>query len=147
LRSSAARSSHEPALADHQDGIRALACRAQINLLVQTGADRNPSLPDVPSMVELARNDDDLALLKLFASPSTVGRAVVAPAGLPAERVAELRRAFAEMLRDPTLLRDIERTKLDLEPLAGEELQAAVAGAGNFSPQLIARAQRIAEGR
>jgi tripartite-type tricarboxylate transporter receptor subunit TctC len=119
----------------------------KINLLVQTGADRNPGLREVPSMVELAKNADDLALLNLFASPATVGRSVVTPAGVPPERVAELRRAFAAMLRDGALIRDIERTKLDLEPLDGEELQAAIAGAGAFPAQLIARAQRIAEGR
>jgi tripartite-type tricarboxylate transporter receptor subunit TctC len=119
----------------------------KISLLVQTGADRNPGLPDVPRMIDLARNDDDGALLTLFSTPSTIGRSVVAPPGLPPERLAELRRAFVETLQDPLLLRDVERAKLDLEPLPGEELQAAVASAGKFSPELIARAQRIAEAR
>jgi len=61
------------------------------------------------------------------------------------ERVAELRRAFIATLRDPALLADVERTKLDLEPLAGEELQAAIAGAGNYSAELIERARKIPE--
>jgi tripartite-type tricarboxylate transporter receptor subunit TctC len=98
-------------------------------------------------MIDLARNDDDGALLTLFSTPSTIGRSVVAPPGLPPGRIAELRRAFVETLRDPSLLRDVARAKLDLEPLPGEELQAAVASARNFSPDLIARAQRIAEAR
>jgi tripartite-type tricarboxylate transporter receptor subunit TctC len=119
----------------------------KISLLVQTGVDKNPGLPGVPRMIDLARSPDDAALLTLFSTPSTIGRAVVAPPGLPAARVAELRRAFLDTLRDPALLRDVERAKLDLEPLSGEELQAAVAGAGKFSPELIARAQRIAEAR
>jgi tripartite-type tricarboxylate transporter receptor subunit TctC len=119
----------------------------KINLLVQTGADKNPGLADLPSMVDLAGNDDDAALLRLFSTPSTIGRSVVAPPGLPPERVAELRRAFIETLRDPLLLRDVERAKLDIEPLPGEALQAAVASAGKFSPELITRAQRIAETR
>jgi tripartite-type tricarboxylate transporter receptor subunit TctC len=119
----------------------------KISLLVQTGVDKNPGLAGVPRMIDLARNEDDGALLTLFSSPSTIGRSVVAPPGLPPQRVAELRRAFVETLHDPALLRDVERAKLDLEPLPGEELQAAVAGARNFSPELIARAQRIAETR
>ena len=98
-------------------------------------------------MIDLARNDEDGALLTLFSTPSTIGRAVVAPPGLPAGRIAELRRAFVETLHDPALLRDLERAKLDLEPLSGEALQAAVASSGKFSPELIARAQRIAEAR
>jgi tripartite-type tricarboxylate transporter receptor subunit TctC len=98
-------------------------------------------------MIDLARNEEDGALLTLFSTPSTIGRSVVAPPGLPAARVAELRRAFVETLHDPALLRDLERAKLDLEPLSGEELQAAITNAGKFSPELIARAQRIAEAR
>jgi tripartite-type tricarboxylate transporter receptor subunit TctC len=119
----------------------------KISLLVQTGVDKNPGLPGVPRMIDLARNDDDGALLTLFSTPSTIGRSVVAPPNLPPARAAELRRAFLETLRDPALLRDLERAKLDLEPLPGEALQTAVASSGNFSPALIARAQRIAEAR
>jgi tripartite-type tricarboxylate transporter receptor subunit TctC len=119
----------------------------KINLLVQTGADKNPGLEDLPNMIELARNDEDRALLALFSSPSTIGRSVVAPPGLPAERLAELRAAFLETLRDPALLRDAERAKLDLDLLAGEALQAAVANTAEFSPELVARARRIAETR
>jgi tripartite-type tricarboxylate transporter receptor subunit TctC len=119
----------------------------KISLLVQTGVDKNPGLAGVPRMIDLAGNDDDAALLTLFSTPSTIGRSVVAPPGLPPARIAELRRAFDQTLRDPALLRDIERARLDLDPLPGEELQAAVASAGKFSPELIARAQRIAEAR
>jgi tripartite-type tricarboxylate transporter receptor subunit TctC len=117
----------------------------KINLLVQTGASRNPDLRNVPTMIDLAKNDNDRALLSLFSTPSTIGRSVVAPPGLPPDRVAELRRAFMETLRDPQLQQDAARAKLDLEPLAGEELQAAIAKAGKFSPELIARAQGIAK--
>jgi tripartite-type tricarboxylate transporter receptor subunit TctC len=70
---------------------------------------------------------------------------VVAPPGLPPARVAELRRAFLETMNDPALRADLERTKLDLEPLAGDALQTAIAGSGDFSPALIARARKIAE--
>jgi tripartite-type tricarboxylate transporter receptor subunit TctC len=119
----------------------------KISLLVQTGVDKNPGLTGVPRMIDLAKNDDDAALLSLFSTPSTIGRSVVAPPGLPAQRLTELRRAFTETLRDPAFLRDVERAHLDLEPLTGEEVQAAVVGARNFSPELIARAQRIAETR
>jgi tripartite-type tricarboxylate transporter receptor subunit TctC len=119
----------------------------KISLLVQTGVDQNPGLTGVPRMIDLAKSQEDAALLSLFSTPSTIGRSVVAPPGLPAPRVAELRRAFTETLRDQAFLRDLERAHLDLEPLTGEELQAAVAGARNFSPELIARAQRIAEAR
>ena len=116
-----------------------------ISLLVQSGADRNPDIEAVPRMIDLAKNDEDRALLSLFSTPSTIGRSVLAPPGLPAERVAALRRAFAETLHDPAFLQDLQRAKLDLEPLSGEDLQASITNAGKFSPELIARAQQIAK--
>ena len=66
----------------------------KIHLLLQTGAEKDADLPQVPRMIDLARNDEERKLLELFASPSLIGRSVLAPPGLPPERVAELRRAF-----------------------------------------------------
>ena len=117
----------------------------KINLLLQTGADKHPELPNVPRMIDLAKNDQDRQLLALFSSPSTVGRSVVAPPGLPPERVAELRKAFMATIKDPTLIADVKKAQLELDPLSGEELQAAIAGSGDFSPALIERARQVAE--
>ena len=117
----------------------------KITLLLQTGVDRHRELPDLPRMIDLAKNDDDRQLLYLFSLPNSIGRSVVAPPGLPAERVAELRRAFQATIADPKFIEDVERSKLVLEPLSGEELQQVVTSSGNFPAPLIARAQQIAE--
>lgn len=117
----------------------------QINLLLQTGVDKHPELMQVPRMIDLARNDEERRVLELFSSPSTVGRSVLAPPGLPNERVVELRRAFAAALRDPALRDDVKRFKLELDPLSGEDLQASIAGGGDLAPALIERAQQVAE--
>jgi tripartite-type tricarboxylate transporter receptor subunit TctC len=117
----------------------------KINLLLQTGADSHPDLPHVPRMIDLAHNDDERALLQLFSSPSTVGRSVMAPPGVPLERVRELRLAFEATLRDPALLEVVKQAKLELEPLPGEALQAAIAGKGALPASLVERARKIAE--
>jgi tripartite-type tricarboxylate transporter receptor subunit TctC len=117
----------------------------QINLLLQTGAQKNSDLPNVPRMVDLAKNEDDRALLALFSSPSTIGRSVAAPPGVPVERVAAFRQAFRSAMQDPALLDEVRRLKLELEPLDGAALQANIAGSGSASPELIARARRVAE--
>ena len=117
----------------------------QINLLLQTGIQKNADLPDLPRMVDLAKNPDDRALLALFASPSEIGRSVVAPPGVPADRIAALRQAFMSAMRDQALLDEVRKQKLELEPLDGAALQATIAGSGSASPDLIARARRAAE--
>ena len=117
----------------------------QINLLLQTGADKNAEIAQVPRMIDLAKNDDDRVLLTLFSSPSTIGRSVAAPPGLPPDRVAALRKAFTATLHDPALIEEVGRLKLVLDPLDGEALQAAIASIGSVSPELVARARRVAE--
>jgi len=117
----------------------------KINLLLQTGLEKEAGLAQVPRMIDLARTDEERKLLELFSSPSLIGRSVLAPPGTPAERVAELRRAFAATLADPAFLSDLKRTGLDISPLSGEELQAAVARTGDVPPSLIARARQAAD--
>ena len=116
----------------------------QINLLLQTGADKHPELAHVPRMIDLARTDQDKALLTLFSSPSTIGRSIAAPPDVPAERVKALREAFNATLRDPALIEEVRRLKLELDPLDGAALQAAIAGSA-AAPEVVARARRVAE--
>jgi tripartite-type tricarboxylate transporter receptor subunit TctC len=116
----------------------------QINLLLQTGADKHPELAHVPRMIDLAKNEDDKTLLSLFSSPSTIGRSITAPPGLPPERVATLRNAFTATIKDPALIEEANRLKLELNPLDGAALQAAIVGT-SVAPELVARARRVAE--
>jgi tripartite-type tricarboxylate transporter receptor subunit TctC len=117
----------------------------EIRLLLQTGAEKEAGLAHIPRMIDLARNDDEKRLLELFSSPSLIGRSVLAPPGTPPERVAELRRAFMATMQDAAFINEVRRAGLEISPLPGEELQAAVARSGEFPPALIARARRAAD--
>jgi tripartite-type tricarboxylate transporter receptor subunit TctC len=117
----------------------------KIHLLLQTGAEKDPDLQHVPRMIDLARNDEERKLLELFASPSLIGRSVVAPPGLPAARVAELRRAFMETTQDPAFIADVKKAKLDINPMTGEALQEAIGKMGNVPPALVERARQVAK--
>src|SRR5262249_13803756 len=110
----------------------------KINLLLQSGARRNADLPNVPRMIDLAKKDDDRVLLTLFSSPSTIGRSVVAPPGVPAERIAAFRQAFMQAVQDPAFRDEVQKLKLELDPLDGAALQASIAGSGAVSSELVA---------
>jgi tripartite-type tricarboxylate transporter receptor subunit TctC len=116
----------------------------QINLLLQTGIEKNAGLPDLPRMIDLAKTDDDRKLLEIFASPSLVGRSFAAPPGLPKERVEELRAAFMAMVKDPEFLAEIAKLNFDLDPLSGAQLQAFFIQA-DYPPALIERAKAVAK--
>jgi tripartite-type tricarboxylate transporter receptor subunit TctC len=116
-----------------------------INLLLQTGAVKADDLQNLPRMIDLAKDEDTKQLLELFSSPSTIGRSVVAPPGIPADRVALLRTAFMEAIKDPDLVNAAKQAKLDLDPLPGDVLQASI-GSRQFPPALIERARKMVEG-
>jgi tripartite-type tricarboxylate transporter receptor subunit TctC len=116
----------------------------KINLLLQAGIEKNADLPDLPRMLDLAKNEEDRKVLEIFGAPSLVGRSFVAPPGVPKERVDELRAAFIEMVKAPEFLAEIEKMNFDIDPLPGAELQAFFDKA-NYPQPLIERAKEIAK--
>jgi hypothetical protein len=93
---------------------------------VQFATAKHPELPDVPLATELARNERERAALALILTQQAMGRPLAAPPGLPAERVAALRRAFDAAMTDPELVAEADKLQLEIAPVGGETLQAMV---------------------
>jgi tripartite-type tricarboxylate transporter receptor subunit TctC len=108
-----------------------------ITILVQFGLKRHPELPDVPTVVELARNDEERAILRSVMNATEVGTAFFTTPGVPADRVEALRRAFDATMKDPEFLDEARRTSLTVNPLAGEELQKLVVEVSALTPDLL----------
>ncbi len=114
-------------------------------LFVQYASQRSPELKDVPTLVELASNEDDRKLLAFAVSSAEIGRSILAPPGVPADRTAILRKAFDATMKDPELLAEIQKSNLDFEPLDGASLAKIVAAAANADDKVVARMQKITE--
>lgn len=99
----------------------------KINILVQIGLTKAHDLPDVPLLMNLAKNDDDRAVLKLLSASTTIGRPIFTTPAVPGERVKALREAFARMVVDSAFLDSAKKENLEIEPVSGEELQKIVA--------------------
>ena len=112
-----------------------------IRILVAFATGRSPELTNIPAVVELARTSEDRDVLAFYANSGAVGRALIAPPGLPAERVALLRRAFDATMRDAAFRAEIATMRLDFEPMAGAELQALVEASTRVSGTVLARAK------
>ena len=110
----------------------------KINIIAQVGLTRAPDLPDVPLLIDLATNEDDRAALRLLSAPATVGRPLFTTPGVPAERIIQLRRAFDAMVKDPAFLEEAKKLNLDINPVAGEELQKIVS-------EIVDTPQRISD--
>ncbi len=98
-------------------------------------------LPDTPAIVELTKKESDLAVLRVLGVMPAVGLTVMAPPGLPADRAAALRQALSGIARDPGFIADMAKAELEVEPLAGAELQELVAKTMDVSAE-TARALR-----
>jgi tripartite-type tricarboxylate transporter receptor subunit TctC len=98
----------------------------QIKVIAQWALRPNPELPGVPNALDLAKKPEDEAALRLVMARLDVGRPFFVPPGVPADRVAALRKAFDDTMKDPAYLAEAKKLKIDVDPLTGPELGALV---------------------
>jgi tripartite-type tricarboxylate transporter receptor subunit TctC len=109
-----------------------------INILAVHGPRRTARAPDAPTLLELTDNPVHRQILEVTMLQAATARAVVAPPGVPAERVAALRRALDRTARDPSYLAEVEKARLEVDATSGEETQQAVTRLIATSPEVIA---------
>ena len=86
----------------------------------------DPEVKDLPLFTEVIKGEDNLATYKTWAASYEFQRPFSLPPNAPKERLDILRKAFAATLRDPEFLAEAKKTKLDVEPVAGEEIDGYV---------------------
>ena len=109
----------------------------KVNIFVQFSITRHPELPDIPTAVDLARNDEERQVLRAIMVAAEVGSAFFTTPGVPADRLSALRRAFDATMTDPEFLADVEKTRVTVSPMKGEDLQKLVADVSNLPPDLL----------
>jgi tripartite-type tricarboxylate transporter receptor subunit TctC len=88
----------------------------------------------------MAKSEDDRKALQLILAPTKMGRPYIAPPGLPADRIATLRTAFAETMKDPAFLVDAKKLEFEINPTTGDELSAIVKQIYATPKAIVARA-------
>jgi tripartite-type tricarboxylate transporter receptor subunit TctC len=111
----------------------------KITLLLQSGLQNDPELPGVPNALEFAKTDSDRRVIELFLTQKTVARPIIAPPGVPAERVAILRTALAALAKDHEFLADAERSGLEADPVTGEAVDKVIALIASAPPEVAER--------
>lgn len=110
----------------------------KINILFQVGTEKDPALPNVPLLTDFAKNAQQREVLDFISRSVAVGRPIVAPPDVPADKVAALRAAFDATVKDPKFLADAKHQKLAVAPTSGKELQAVVDKIVGVSPHAVA---------
>ena len=116
-----------------------------LNVIVQMGLTKLPELPDVPSALDLVTDPENRPVLELILIRQEAGRPFAAPPGVPAERIAALRRAFAATLDDGEFRADADKAQLEIEPLTAREIETFLATAYGAPRTTVQKAATLVE--
>jgi tripartite-type tricarboxylate transporter receptor subunit TctC len=115
-----------------------------LNIVLQNIAKPHAELPKVPLAIGYAKTDEARKLIRsLVHSVGPTARPYVLPPRTPKDRVMILRKAFMEVMKDPEFLAEAKKSRLDINPLDGAELERSVKEVFNLDPNLIPKAKEI----
>jgi tripartite-type tricarboxylate transporter receptor subunit TctC len=110
----------------------------KVKFLVQMGLEKEPELPNVPHILDLITKDQDKQLASAAIAPLSAGRPYLMPPGVPADRVAAMRKAFVDTFKDKDFLAEAEKRKLGVNaPRDGKTLQDVIEGVYKGTPPAI----------
>ncbi|HEY4136687.1 MAG TPA: hypothetical protein VGO34_15900 [Alphaproteobacteria bacterium] len=102
-------------------------------------------LDGVPSLNELAKNDDDRKVLELINSGTEFGRPLALTPDVPADRVQAVRAAFMATMADKDFLAEAAKLNIEVEPVRGDYLQDLAKRLVDLPKPLAMRAKAIVE--
>jgi tripartite-type tricarboxylate transporter receptor subunit TctC len=115
--------------------------------LIQVGLKKDPDLPDVPLLRDLAKTPEDQSVLDFMSRAVAVGRPIATTPGVPQERVEALRRAFDATLKDPEFIREAEKERADISAMSGEQLADLIQSLIETPDDIKARVKRAIQPR
>ena len=116
----------------------------KVAFLAQVGVKRDKLLSNVPLLTELAKSAEQRRIFELLSSAPALGQPYVAPPGVPADRIAVLREAFAATLRDAAFLAEAEKIRFDIEPMGADETAGIVHATIHQPADIIIKAKAAA---
>jgi tripartite-type tricarboxylate transporter receptor subunit TctC len=105
--------------------------------LVQISFKSDAELAGVPLILDIAKTDAAREMLQFFFAPNEFGRPYLGPPGIPAERLALLRRGFDAAMSDPEFRADAEKSQMDVDPMTGEEMEALIKRIYAAPPEVV----------
>jgi tripartite-type tricarboxylate transporter receptor subunit TctC len=119
----------------------------KLNLLVQLAMQKSPELSDVPLIMDLTSTERQRRIVTMILGRQPMGRPLVAPPGIPADRKEALRHAFDTTMADPDFVAEATARSLEVNPVKGAELDRLVEELYAMPPEVISEVRAIiAEG-
>jgi tripartite-type tricarboxylate transporter receptor subunit TctC len=116
----------------------------QVSIVLQAVPRAVPDLPKVPLAIDLAKTEEARKLIQIgIHDTAAITRPYALPPGTPKDRVQILRRAFGETMKDKDFLAEAVKSKLDIDPLSGEEVEKIVSGLFKVDSAMVAKMSEI----
>ena len=117
----------------------------KIDILLQIGEKRDPEWPQVPLLTDLAVNEEQRLIFKLFSAEIALGRVFITTPGVPADRLQALRLAFEKTMQDPGFNADIRAAEMQVRPLTHQQAKNLADEIINMPTELVAKAKAAME--
>jgi tripartite-type tricarboxylate transporter receptor subunit TctC len=115
--------------------------------IVQTSRKRDPRAPDAPTLTELFDeykvSENSRRLARVLLAAGDFGRPMMVTPGTPADRIKILRDAYAKVLTDPAARDEAQKSRMDIDPATGEELEGLVKEIFESPPEVVERVKKI----
>ena len=109
--------------------------------LAQVGNTKEPDLPNLPLLTDLAQTADDKAAAAMLSTAAVIGRGLAYPPGVSAKQIKVMRTAFWNTVTSSKFTKDAKSKRLPVTPLKGAAIQKIVNGALKMSPEAVAKAR------
>jgi tripartite-type tricarboxylate transporter receptor subunit TctC len=117
--------------------------KGQMRLFLQMAALKDPMYPDTPAILDLVTAPQEREIVELILDRLSLGRPLIAPPDLPADRIAVLRSSFRRAIEDPELRAEAEKLRLAIDPVYGEEAHEIIKRLYRASPAVLERTRKI----
>jgi tripartite-type tricarboxylate transporter receptor subunit TctC len=110
--------------------------------VVQIGMQKEPDLPDVPLLIDLAQNDEQRQMFYFVSAPNAMDRPFAGPPDIPADRLQALRAGFDATAKDAEFLATAQRQDLPIDPTPGGAVADIVARIVATSPAIVEKTRQ-----
>ena len=118
-----------------------------IRVILYTGRTRDPRIPDAPTIFEIFEKEKvpeaSRRVAEVILAIQEFGRPMIGPPGIPADRVKILRAAYEKAIKDPELIAEAKKGKMDMDPTKGEDLEKLANSIMDQPPEVLERAKKI----
>lgn len=121
----------------------ALVKSGQINIFAQAAVERDPALPDVPMLLDYAKDDRQRQIMMLLIGPQIMARPFAMPPGTPAARVEAVRRAFEATMADPAFLADTSSSRMVVKPVSASRISETLDQLYKTPAEVLADAAKV----